>query len=323
MAGMANDNSQKKPKGNSSANHHWWPVALQSYWPDKNGDVSWIDPDGAINKKRSRNRKIGVKRHGHTLFRGQIGGWGETNFEGEFDIDDEVHNIIERLDALKPLGNTVPEFFSLLRLFLKKERSLSDLCKFYHIQDQDSRQLLLLIYSLLIRSPSTRFKFENFPTRFGLPQNEEIGKANMRQNYLLAKKLCEHGMMTNRFFVVLHSPSRRFICGDGYLDWLSGGVTANRVSGRALLPLTPHICVYICTPIFMRTTRNCAALRAPGWMVDQVNEITQIYSRDRLFFRGRAPRLTDHFRKRQFLEHSNYTVNLLDMFDEIARPKSH
>lgn len=142
----------------------------------------------------------------------------------------------------------------------------------------------------------------------------------MRQSYLLAKKLCQKGVMTNRFFVILHSDHSRFICGDGYLDWLSGSLQANRVDGRALIPLTPHLCVYICTPTAMRTDRNCAAIRVAPWMVEQVNDITQVYSRDRLFFLGRKPRLTVNFLKRQFLEHSDYRVDLLDQLDGIAQP---
>lgn len=306
--------------GSRSKNHHWWPVGLQSYWADRNGDVSWIDPDGATEKKKSVNRKIGYKIHGHTLFRGDV--WGETNFEDEFDIDSKVHEIIGYLGTVTPLGNTLSEFASLLKLAFKRDRTLTDSCKLYHIEEQRSRDLLLLLYSLLIRSPSNRWKCENFPSRFGLPMSENVGKANMRQSYLLAKKLCQQGVMTNRFYMVLRSDFRRFIYGDGYLDWLSGSLQANRVSGRALIPLTPHLCVYVCTPISMRTTGNCAAIRAAPWMVDRVNEITQVYSRDKLFFLGQKPRLTDDFRKRQFLEHSNYKVDLLDQLDEIAQGKS-
>jgi hypothetical protein len=99
--------------GSRSKNHHWWPVGLQSYWADKNGDVSWIEPDGIVDKKKSENRRIGFKRHGHTLFRG--GAWGGSNFEGEFDIDSKVHQIVEHLSALKPLGQTMSEFLGLLR----------------------------------------------------------------------------------------------------------------------------------------------------------------------------------------------------------------
>ena len=73
----------------------------------------------------------------------------------------------------------------------------------------------------------------------------------------------------------------------------------------------------------MRTDRNCAAIRAAPWMVERVNEITQVYSRDRLFFLGRKPQLSENFLKREFLEHSNYKVDLLDKLDEIAQPNTH
>ncbi|WP_210168344.1 hypothetical protein [Devosia sp. Root685] len=300
-----------------SKNHHWWPVGLQSYWSDRNGDVSWIDPDGSVGKKKSANRQIGYKIHGHTMLRGGV--W-ETNFESDFDIDDQVHDIIAYLRQLSPLGHTLSEFMALLRLGLKKDRKLADLCKIHHISDQRSRDLLLLLYSLLIRSPSNRFKNASFPSHFGLPMSDDVGKANMRQSYLLAKGACQSGVLTNRFFVVLHSDWKNFICGDGYLDWLSGSLPS--VRGRALIPLTPNLCIYVCTPRVMRKDRNCASLRAAPWMVDQINEIVQIYSKDKLFFRGRRPQLTNEFTKRQFLEHSDYSVDLLDMFDEIAEPKS-
>lgn len=305
---------------NVPRDHHWWPVALQDYWADKNGEVSWIGPDETVGKKKNRNRKIGYKIHGHTLSRG--GGWPSTNFESEFDIDDKVHDIVAYLKKLKPLGQSLREVVMLLKFAFSKDRKLLDLCKVYHIEERISRHLLLLIYSLLIRSPSNRFKYESVPQRFGLPANEDVGKANMLQNYRMAKKLCESGVMTNRFFVLLHSDFNRFLCGDGYLDWLSGELQAGRVGGRALIPLTPNLCVYICTPTAMRSDRNCASLRAPAWMVDRVNDIVQIYSRDKLFFLGRKPHLTDEFRKRQFLEHSTHSVDLLKMFDELAAPRS-
>lgn len=302
-----------------SKNHHWWPVALQSYWSDDNGDVSWIDPAGKVEKKKSVNRKIGFKIHGHTLFRGDI--WGESNFEDEFDIDNEAHCVIDKLRDLKPLGKPLSALESWWKSVRKSDRVIDETCLKHHIDDKASRNLLLLLYSLLIRSPSYRSKYEKFPSQFGLPVSENVGKANMRQAYLLAKKLCQKGVMTNRFFVILHSDHSRFVCGDGYLDWLSGSLQANRVNGRALIPLTPHICVYICTPTAMRTNRNCAAIRAAPWIVERVNEITQVYSRDRLFFLGPKPRLTGDFRRQQFLEHSNYRVDLLDQLDDIAQPE--
>lgn len=310
---MASGNKQKR-------NHHWWPVGLQKYWTDRAGDVSWIEPDGKIEKKRSARRKIGLKIHGHTIFRGSV--W-ETNFEEEFDIDNEVHRIIPALEGMKPFGRTPKEFFALIKLLRKKDRSLRDMCKFYHLDEELHRNLLLFIHSLLIRSPGSRSRYEGYPGLVGLPPDEEVGKSNMLQNYRIAKRLCQKGLISNQYFVFMHSPLKKFIFGDGSLDWLTSGLVANRISGRALLPLTPHLCVYFCTPTSMIRTPNCASFSAALWMVDWVNEITQIYSRDRLFFLGKPPKITDAFRRREFLEHKEKTDALVDMLDEIAGVKKH
>ncbi|MBY8824286.1 hypothetical protein [Sphingomonas colocasiae] len=303
--------------GNRSKDHHWWPVALQGYWANKHGNVSWIDPNAERGTKRYYNRKIGSKRHGHTMLKGK-GVW-ETNFESEFDIDDKIHNIIAALKGLKPLGVSLKDARPILKLLLKKDRSIKDGCRLYHLDERLHRNLLLLLHSLLIRSPSFRSKYERFPMRFGLPQNEDIGKANMHQNYRLAKRLCTTGYISLHSFVLLHSPFKKFICGDGHLDWLTGGLTAMRIDGRALIPLTPHLCVYFCTLNSRRSSApNCASLLAPPWMVDQANDIVQIYSGNRLFFLGKPPSLSPHFLRGQFLEHDNHRDPLIEALDEIA-----
>ena len=302
-----------KPK---SREHHWWPVALQKYWADKNGDVSWIDPEGVIQKKRIRNRKIAYKSHGHTMFRGSV--W-ETNFEVEFSrADDAVPKIVETLLDLKPLGRTPTEFFSLMRLILKRDRHLRDMCKFYHLDEGVHRSLLLVLCSLVIRSPGNRNRYENYPAIMGLPPDEEVGKGNMSSKFQVAKKLCETGLISNQYFVLIHSPLKRFIFGDGNLDWLTEQLVVNRIDGRALVPLTPHLCVYFCTPRSMRAIPNCASFSAATWMVELINDIVQIYLRDKLFFLGKPPVLTEVFRRRQFLEHKQKTDELIDMLDEVS-----
>lgn len=301
--------------GKKSKNQHWWPVGLQSYWADRAGDVSWIEPDGKIEKKRFVNRKIGFKIHGHTIFRGTV--W-EGNFEDEFDIDNEVHKIIHALQGMKSFGRTPKEFLTLIKMLWKKDRSLHDMCKFYHLEEEFHRKLLLLMYSLLIRSPGNRSRYEGYPKMIGLPPDEEVGKGNMAQNYRIAKKLCQKGLISNQYFVLMHSPLKKFIFGDGSLDWLTSGLVANRINGRTLLPLTPHLCVYFCTPRSMRSTPNCASLSVAPWIVNWVNDITQIYSKEKLFFLGKPPEITSAFRQRQFLEHKEKTDALIDMLDEIA-----
>lgn len=296
-----------------SKNHHWWPVGLQSYWADKNGEVSWIEPDETTDKKRSDNRKIGYKIHGHTMLHG--GPW-ENNFEEEFDIDNEVHSVIGGLKSLRPLGASARDIFVLAKQLFNKERGLKEYARFYHMNEKMHRHLLLLLCSLLIRSPSARNRYENYPSTFGLPPDQEVGKVNMLQKYKALKKLCESGRLSNQYFLIIHSPFKKFIFGDGFLDWLTD--ENSYIKGRALVPLTPTMCVYFCTPRSMRHSPNCASLYGAPWVVDRINEITQIYSRDKLFFLGKRPQLTEAFRARQFLALKMKGDPLLDMFEELA-----
>ena len=261
------------------------------------------------------NRKIGFKIHGHTVFRGRA--W-ETAFEDEFDIDNKVHSIIAALKGLKPFGRAPSGFIALLWLLAKNDRNLRNFCKFYQLGEELHRNLLLLICSILIRSPANRSRFEGYPKTIGLAPSEEVGKANMIQSYRIAKRLCQKGSISGQYFVFLHSPFQRFIFGDGCLDWLTGDIIASRINGRALIPITPNICVYFCTPVAMPPSPNCASMSVAPWTADWVNEITQIYSKDRLFFQGKAPKITDPFRQAQFLEHKERSDALVEMLDKVA-----
>ncbi|MFT6533046.1 MAG: hypothetical protein ACJASC_002604 [Limimaricola cinnabarinus] len=308
------------PSKKRSKNHHWWPVALQTYWADREGNVSWIEPSGKILKKRAENRRIGFKIHGHTLFRGSV--W-ETNFEDYFDIDNEVHKVIYRIRNFKPLGQTPREFLALLHLFLKNNRDLRDVCKYYHLDESTRRQLLLLVYSLLIRSPANRARYEKYGSKFGLPADEETGKGNMLNNYRIAKEICEKSPSPNQYFVLIHSPIKKFVFGDGSLDWLTYSLASSQIRGRALIPLTPNLCVYVCTPSIMRTNQNLASLTAAKWMVDRINEITQIRSRDKIFFLGKPPQIIDAFSSSQFLSLERTQGDLIDLLDEVAGNSGH
>lgn len=299
-----------------SREHHWWPVVLQKYWTDKHEYLSWIEADGKIFKKKAKNRKIAYKSHGHTIF---LGSDWESNFEPDFSAaDDRVPMVIEDILKLRPLGKTPAEFLCLIRLIFKSDRHLRDMCKFYQLNEKIHRSLLMILYSIIIRSPGSRFRYENYPTEFGMPPDEDTGKGNMFQNYRIAKNLCEKGLITNQYFILIHSSIKKFIFGDGCLDWASGELIANRIKGRMLVPLTPHLCVYFCTPRYMLRSPNCASLHAPPWMVDWINDIMQIYSRDKLFFLGKPPVLNYSFSRRQYLEHEGRSDGLIDMLDEIA-----
>tara|TARA_R110002020_G_scaffold337146_4_gene552649 strand:- start:2955 stop:3917 length:963 start_codon:yes stop_codon:yes gene_type:complete len=302
-------------RARKSRNHHWWPVTLQKHWTDRQGNLHWIEPDGTVDRKKAKNRKIGYSLHGHTIFQGTE--W-ESNFEKDFEIDNDIPNIIGQIQELKPFGRNAKEFFQLLRLFTKKDRKLKDMCKFYRLEEDLHRKLLLFIFSLLIRSPASRSRYESYPQMLGLPPNENVGKGNMSQSYHFATKLCKEGFITNQFFVLLHSPIKKFVFGDGCLDWLTSGLTFNSFRGKALVPLTPHICIYFCTPTSMTRSPNCASFSAAPWMVERINQITQIYSKDKIFFHGSPPEINEAFKQKDFLEHTERTDSLIDLLDELA-----
>lgn len=283
---------------------------------DRHGNVSSINPDGIIEPKRVKNRKIAYRSHGHAFLRGTP--W-ETNFEDEFSsADNNASKVVEALLAIKPLGGTTAEFLDLL---VKRPKNLREMCKFYHLDEDIHRSLLLLLLSLLIRSPARRYRYELYPAKFGLPPDGEIGKGNMQQQFHIAKKLCETSFLSNQYTVLIHASRKKFVFGDGCLDWLTGSLNGLQIRGSALVALTPRLCVYFCTPHTMRRSPNCASFRAAPWMVDWINNIVQIYARDRLFFLGRTPVLTDVFRRRRFQEHARKEDDLIDMLDEVAGNK--
>lgn len=242
----------------------------------------------------------------------------ESNFEDDFTIDNDIHYIVSSLKNLKPLGSNLNELSEIIRFLFRKRRKPSDLCKFYDLDDLLHRKLLLLILSLLIRSPSGRAHREGYSQMIGLPPDEETGKANIFQDYRTATSLCENCRDSRHFFVLIHSPLKRFIFGDGMLDWLTTSLSAGRIEGRALVPLTPHLCVYFCTPYGSKRQSNCASLIAAPWMVNYINEITQIHSKEKLFFLGKAPVLSDAFRQGKFLWYGERSDYLIDILDDIA-----
>lgn len=243
----------------------------------------------------------------------------KTNFEGDFSVaDNDVHTIVSAILSLKPRGHVIKEVWEIVSLLFKRNRNLGDTCKYYNMDEKIHRSLLNLIMSLLIRSPANRHCYEAYPQLLDMPPDEDTGKANMRQNYQIARHLCETGSVTGQRFVLLHSPLKKFVVGDGYLDWLTPSLTANRINGRALVPLTPRLCVYFCTPRRTASAKNCASFYAPPWMVEEVNEISQIYSRDKLFYLGRKPKITEAFRRRVFLEHSKKQDRIIDMLNSIV-----
>lgn len=304
-------------KKQNSKNHHWWPVALQKEWQDKNGKVSWITPEGKVESKMVHNRNVGKKRYGHTSLRNTD---FEYNFEPLFDdVDNSIPETVCALKKIQPLGKNPTEVSQILSLLFKKNRGLEDLCKYHNLDEELHRNLLKLIFSILIRSPAYRDCYERFPMQFGLQASEEVGKGNMQKDYNIASGLCDRSSLHCQSFVIIHAPPfKSFLFGDGNLDCLTGMLAVNRISGKALICLTPKICVFFCTPTTMQSNKRCASFTAANWQVDAINSLVQIYSKTQLFFIGRPPTLNESFKQKMFLQHKIHSDSFLDSLQNLS-----
>lgn len=299
-----------------SREHHWWPVGLQKYWADSNGDVWWISPTGKITNKRAKNRKIAYQSHGHTAMRGNV--W-EQNFEADFQsADDSIHTNISKILSLTPLGGKSSDLIHIVKLLFRKNRSLRDQCNHYQLDEKAQRSLLLLVLSLLIRSPASRATYNNYPKIMNLPPDDDIGKLNMLRNYRIARDLCEKSPLPNIYYTFIRSQKNNFLFGDGNLDWLTQSLTSHRIHGQALITLTPNLCLYLCTPSVMRPAPNCSSLYAAPWMINHINDIVQAYSKEKIFYYGKAPKLSAPFEANNFFSHKSRKDKLLDTLDEIT-----
>ncbi|MEM9678079.1 MAG: hypothetical protein AAF890_08480, partial [Pseudomonadota bacterium] len=151
----------------------------------------------------------------------------------------------------------------------------------------------------------------------------EVGKLNMRTNISIAKDLCQTAPISCQAFVFVHSLNGEFLVGDGYLDSLSNSLVGISLRGKALVPLTPRLCVFFFTPSSMWDSPNCASLFVSGWAVDKINYITQVYSKDRLFFVGSRPMLSEAYKRDEFLQFEYHYDPVIELFEGlIERPAS-
>ena len=86
------------------------------------------------------------------------------------------------------------------------------------------------------------------------------------------------------------------------------------------MPLTPDLCIYLFAPRGWRRRENLFVSTALDWQVDQINEITQIYSKNHLFFRRQVPVLIDSYTCDQFRVLEYHSCALLSELKSIFEP---
>jgi hypothetical protein len=268
-------------KDTASAEHHYFPRALQKFWRDDAGWVWRLTASGEL--KGSKNGTFGQLRNAHRIkFSDEESPWDES-FEFIFrKADDSIPETVAMLsEADAPFRHEGAKEW--------RQR----LAPQWHLQATRG-EISELIASLVVRSPAVRnlirVGVDDFWSRSGGPPPfstapDHLIAANQRPLLdCYAKALSERGK-----FVVLLSDHREFVFGDGMMNnFQSGLITPN--NPRCLVPITPTIAVaYDCPSSYSQSADFVAARVSPN-EVNELNWLTQVYSGKHLFYRSELPR---------------------------------
>jgi hypothetical protein len=156
------------------------------------------------------------------------------------------------------------------------------------------------------RSPAFRFRSSFNGASFGRGPDPEIGKVNIEFVWSSVKNFscseCNAGILT-----LLHSTQDEFIFGDGLYDAIfdrpisyryHGSDMVLALTGDAFVPLLPNVCAHIAFESFGRglTLRHSMI---GSTEVAAINDLTQLFSKDYIFFRDQRPRLSPDYQARQ------------------------
>lgn len=285
-----------------SERHHWWPECVSVRWANPDGGVHWMRPDGETTCSNPKN--FGVIGNGHVIKLAddpaESSPWDE-NFEKEFQRADDIFpTVIDWLDTLDRAG---PPF----------ERPVADRIMPVGSTDEQFADLLECIISLAVRSPRYRERAVALAEDLRGPleqreRNRLIG-SNMRNSQRAA--VSQLGVRGKA--MVIFSPEREFIFGDGFYHNLSVPVQ-HLHNPKMLVPLTPWMSVLYARPMSYRTQPRLVTFMASAYEVDALNFAVQVYARNAVFYRSERPEITDAFAAGKhlvFADHRNSVENLI------------
>lgn len=275
----------KEGKPLKSELHHWWPRGLSQLWTDAEGKVNRLSWNGEILARPPAKFGAITNAH-HVKLSGPWAGTVESLFN---DADNHLPRMARQLELLSYYEAPVDRTF---------ESRLTP-----HTLDQLERQRLGEgLASLLVRCPAHRnllhLTTESFLQRTGDNVRKHDGTLialNINQHYAQVVDSLKSGGK----IVVLRSVENEFVFGEGYLSTLVGhGI---ELTYRCLLPLTPNMAILAFASRQYKRLPSICTIGVTPQEVNLINEVTQVYSRDYIFFRRVAPRIIDQFKVRKFL----------------------
>lgn len=267
-----------------SERHHWWPECVSSHWADEKGRVHWLLPSGEV--RCSSPKELGVIRDGHTIKLGQRPEdeteWDE-NFESEFEIaDNSFSDLITWLNSLSRDDTFI-------------SGPLSHRFSPVTTSDDEFKRLVTCMVSLAIRTPMNREAAVRLAEHFRGPLAGRERNALIGANMFRDQKGAIEILGTSGKFVVLFSPEREFVYGDGFFHNLRSPLQ-RPLSTKMLVPVTPRISVLFAQPMSYMTDPKFCTLVITADEAANLNQAVQVYSRNALFYRSEKPDVMDAYR---------------------------
>lgn len=272
-----------------SERHHWWPECISKRWADANGGVHWLLPTGEV--RRARPESFGVIGNGHFIKLGREPGtstpW-DQNFEPLFHrADDCFPAVIDWLESLTFESRMGHEQRS---RFLPQPSS-----------DELFAQMVESLISLAIRSPMTRescvSSAEHFRGQLAERERNSLIALNMRDMHSRAvKSFGKSGKAT-----AIWSPDRELVFGDGFFHNLNSPCGPPS-SPKIIASLTPRLAVLYTIPTRYVAEPRLSTITINADESDAINHVTQIYARDKIYYRSEKPVLTDEYRAGMHLQ---------------------
>lgn len=269
--------------GLKSERHHWWPEAVSEHWADANGGVNWVLPGGEI--RRSSPRNFGVIGNGHHIKLG-MDSTADSPWDQSFEIafqnaDSEFPHIIAWLDTL---GRCEPLF----------DQEISARILPQAVSDHRFATLIECLVSLAARSPMHREKGVALAEHHRGPLPEHERRVLIGLNIRSAHHNAVRNIGSRGKIMVIFSPGREFIYGDGFFNNLT--VQGEHWhSPKLFAPLTPSIGVLFARPMSYTTEPRLVTLVTSPSETDALNIAVQTYAKNMLFYRSERPPIDESF----------------------------
>jgi Protein of unknown function (DUF4238) len=269
--------------------HHWWPRGLSKLWADHDGLTSRLSASGEI--LRSKPKNFGALKNAHAI---KLEGPWNATIEPIFNFADSnlprlVTSILEMHSVGRPFGASgVGQSQNRIRV--------------YQIASQDRDAFSEGLASLVLRSPAFRHRIRStinpYRTGFGQPdihERDNLIAGNIHQWYSNAVSDFRRAYMG-----LLYSRTKEFIFGEGYLNNVSGPTYTSNL--RAVLPLTPELAIISFSGSGSSPPSEVCSFAVTDVEASAINELTQVYTRDYVYFRSQQPAILDAFAQNEFLE---------------------